>query len=132
MDNQPHDSQASDFPEFGGPAIEALALAGYTRLEHLTKVTEKELLAIHGVGPKAVRILGAALAEKGMAFAGSDFPKLAAPAQRALIGAGITQLEYLTKMSEDEVKNLHGMAPNALDTLRSALEAKGLSFAKKV
>jgi hypothetical protein len=58
----------------------------------------------------------------------SDFPKLAKPAQRALANAGIQRLEQLTKFSEAEVKKLHGIGPNALNQLRSSLEAKGLSF----
>lgn len=60
----------------------------------------------------------------------SDLPKLAAPAQRALAAAGIQRLEQLTKFSEAEIKQLHGIGPNALDQLRSALIDKGLSFAK--
>lgn len=59
----------------------------------------------------------------------SNLPKLSAPAQRALAGAGITQLEQLTKFSEAEIKKLHGIGPNALKQLRQALEAKGLSYA---
>lgn len=60
----------------------------------------------------------------------SDLPeRLAKPAQRALAGAGYTQLEQLTKVSEDEVLKLHGMGPKALDQLRQALTEKGLSFA---
>lgn len=52
----------------GRPATRALALAGYTRLEQLTQVTERELLQLHGVGPKAVRILRERLGEQGLAF----------------------------------------------------------------
>ena len=142
MSNQ--SSEESDFPNIGRPATGALALEGYTRLEQLTKISEKELLAIHGVGPKAIRILREALDAKGLSFAEppkkavktkksdseSDFPKLAAPAQRALAGAGYTSLEQLAKVSEDEIKNLHGIGPNVLKQLRAALEAKGLSFKK--
>lgn len=58
----------------------------------------------------------------------TESPKLAAPAQRALANAGIQQLEQLTKLSEAEVRQLHGIGPNALDQLRIALSAKGLSF----
>ena len=58
-----------------------------------------------------------------------DFPKLAAPAQRALAGAGYTRLEQLARVSEVEIKALHGIGPNALEQLRKALAAKGLSFA---
>jgi len=59
----------------------------------------------------------------------SDLPKLAAPAQRALASAGIQRLEQLTQFSETEIKQLHGIGPHALDQLRRALAAKGLSFA---
>jgi DNA repair protein RadC len=60
----------------------------------------------------------------------SDLPsELAAPARRALIGAGYVRLEQLTKVSEAELKQLHGIGPNALKQLRRALEARGLSFA---
>lgn len=60
----------------------------------------------------------------------SDFPAgLAAPARRALTGAGYSRLEQLTKVSEAELKKLHGMGPKALGQLRQALSAKGLSFA---
>lgn len=59
-----------------------------------------------------------------------DLPKLAAPAQRALQSAGITNLTQLTQVSEEELMQLHGMGKNALGTLREALEANGLAFRK--
>ena len=58
----------TDLPFIGAPARAALHLAGYTTLEQLPDVTEKELLALHGVGPKAIRLLREALAEEGLAF----------------------------------------------------------------
>ena len=59
----------TDFPSgIGSVAPRALANAGYVQLKQLTKVTEAELLKIHGVGPKAIRILKDALKEKGMLF----------------------------------------------------------------
>jgi DNA-directed RNA polymerase alpha subunit len=58
----------------------------------------------------------------------TDLPKLAAPARRALLAAGYTRLEQLTEVSEAELMELHGMGPNALRTLRKALEERGLSF----
>ena len=61
-----------------------------------------------------------------------DLPKLAAPAQRALASAGISRLEQLTKFSEKEIKQLHGIGPNAFEQLRRALKTKGLSFAYDV
>ena len=62
----------------------------------------------------------------------SDLPaKLASPAQRALASAGIHNLKQLAKLSEAEIRELHGIGPNALITLRAALKAKGLSFVKR-
>ena len=54
--------------------------------------------------------------------------KLAVPARRALAGVGIVRLKQLAKLSEAEVKQLHGIGPKALAVLRRALAAKGLSF----
>ncbi|WP_417900454.1 DNA-binding protein [Bacillus haimaensis] len=57
------------FPKgIGKPATRALEAAGYTQLEELTSIREKELLKLHGVGPKAVGILRVALEEKGRSF----------------------------------------------------------------
>jgi len=60
----------------------------------------------------------------------SDLPtELSNPARRALVGAGYVRLEQLTRLSEAEVLQLHGMGPKGVDTIRCALEARGLSFA---
>ena len=60
----------------------------------------------------------------------SDLPaKLGKPAERALANAGIRQLKDLTNFSEAEIKQLHGIGPNALGKLHLALKSKGLSFA---
>jgi hypothetical protein len=59
----------------------------------------------------------------------TDLPKLAAPARRALLGAGYARLEHLTTVKESEVVKLHGMGPNAMEVLRHALTERGLSFA---
>ncbi|HEU0296565.1 MAG TPA: hypothetical protein VFR47_27765 [Anaerolineales bacterium] len=36
-----------------------------------------------------------------------------------------------SRFSEKEIKDLHGIGPNAVNELRRALKASGLSFAKK-
>ena len=60
----------------------------------------------------------------------SDFPTgLSAPALRALAGAGYVRLEQLSRVSEADIKRLHGMGPKGIKLLRQALEAKGMSFA---
>jgi hypothetical protein len=53
---------------------------------------------------------------------------LAAPARRALAGAGFTRLEQLSKASEAELMQLHGMGPNAMKKIRAALRAAGLAL----
>lgn len=45
----------------GKPALRALAAAGLTTLRDVAVYSDAELLAMHGVGPKAVRLLRAAL-----------------------------------------------------------------------
>jgi hypothetical protein len=62
--------EETEFPQrMGKVAPRELASHGYTRYEHLTTVTPKELLKIHGVGPKAIRILEEELAARGLSFA---------------------------------------------------------------
>ena len=57
-------------PSIGQPALGALRAAGINRLSEVARHSEKELLALHGVGPKAVRLLCAELAERGLEPAG--------------------------------------------------------------
>lgn len=60
----------------------------------------------------------------------SNFPAgLAAPARRALAAAGYSRLEQLAAVSEAQLLRLHGMGPKAVEQLRRALAAEGLSFA---
>jgi hypothetical protein len=54
------------------PARRALAEAGYARLEQLTHVTEAELGQLHGMGPKALRLLREALGVTGRGFEASE------------------------------------------------------------
>ncbi|PKN94874.1 MAG: DNA-binding protein [Chloroflexi bacterium HGW-Chloroflexi-6] len=61
----------------------------------------------------------------------NNLPKLSQPAQRALAGAGIRRVEQLTGYDESEIRQLHGIGPKALKTLREALAARGLSFKKE-
>lgn len=58
-------------------------------------------------------------------------PKLGAPAERALANAGIKNLKQLTKFSEAEIQQLHGVGPNAIGKLRQALADNGWSFKEK-
>ncbi|MFF2089192.1 DNA-directed RNA polymerase subunit alpha C-terminal domain-containing protein [Paenibacillus sp. NPDC058174] len=50
------------------PARRALRGAGITTLEQLAEWSKRELLGLHGLGPKALPELNAALSAKGMSF----------------------------------------------------------------
>jgi hypothetical protein len=56
---------AAAFPRIGGPALRALAHARIRSLHAVERWSERELLALHGVGPKAVRLLAEELARQG-------------------------------------------------------------------
>lgn len=56
---------------------------------------------------------------------------ISAPARRALEREGINTLIKLSKRSEKDVLQLHGMGPGSIPILKSALKTKGLYFAKK-
>ncbi len=55
-------------PAIGRPATQALLGAGLSTLDLVATRSADELLAMHGVGPKAVRVLAEALAERGSAL----------------------------------------------------------------
>jgi len=57
----------TDLPRIGAPATRALGSIGVTTLEDVAGRSSAELLALHGLGPRAITILTAALAEHGLA-----------------------------------------------------------------
>src|SRR5215216_5860618 len=77
----------NDFPKTSAPAEQALLQAGYSRLKQLTKVTEAELARLHGMGPKALRILREALEEKGMSFAEAGKLRLRKDSKTSIVDA---------------------------------------------
>ena len=57
--------QSNELPAaIGNPATQALAGQGITTLDQAAKLSDADLRALHGVGPKAIRILREALAER--------------------------------------------------------------------
>jgi hypothetical protein len=63
-----------DFPPgLSKPALRALHAAGYTRLDQLAAVTETDLHNLHGMGPKGIRLLRAALQSRGKSFATTKY-----------------------------------------------------------
>jgi len=53
---------------------------------------------------------------------------LSRPALRALAGAGITRTSHFKKITEAELKQLHGMGPKAIEVIRQAMADEGLEF----
>ncbi|MFT4299763.1 MAG: hypothetical protein QM597_09040 [Aeromicrobium sp.] len=55
-------------PGRGRPAASALRAAGIATLADVSGHRASEIAALHGVGPKAIRLLGEALAERGLTW----------------------------------------------------------------
>ena len=55
-------------PKVGAPALRALEHEGIRTLEQLAKRSEAEISELHGMGPKALRILSEALREAGLSY----------------------------------------------------------------
>ncbi|CAN1534025.1 Helix-hairpin-helix domain containing protein [Fimbriimonadaceae bacterium] len=62
-------TELKDLKGIGQPARNALAVAGFCHLEDLVGVSEAELKKLHGMGPKALRVLKAELASRGLGLA---------------------------------------------------------------
>ncbi|MDB4940271.1 MAG: hypothetical protein JWO40_696 [Candidatus Doudnabacteria bacterium] len=58
----------------------------------------------------------------------NEFPKLSAPAMRALQNAKIRTLKDLSRWDENKLLQLHGLGPSSIPLLHKALKSKGLSF----
>jgi hypothetical protein len=54
--------------------------------------------------------------------------RLAQPAQRAILSTGVTTLEGLSVMTEEEILDLHGIGKNAIKIIHNTLEEYGLSL----
>lgn len=58
---------ADSFPKgTSGPALRALAAARVRSMEDLTTWTEKDLAALHGMGPKVLELLKSDLKRRGL------------------------------------------------------------------
>lgn len=66
--NEIKQAYANGFPRIGAPAYRALKEHNIS-LDELPAFTEEQLLEMHGVGPRAVRILREYLQAKGKSFA---------------------------------------------------------------
>ena len=60
-----------------------------------------------------------------------EFTYLAAPARRALAGAGIHMLADLGRVTESDLAALHGMGPNAIRRLCERMAEQNIRFAEQ-
>jgi hypothetical protein len=120
----------NNLPKTSAPAQRALEGAGITSLKQLTEVTEAELLMLHGMGPKAVRILHETLKANGLSFRESKKANrgimdktIRAKMDAIFTGDGEAQFkayDYLMKESEKPV----GWAYDVWDELVDGLTHK--------
>lgn len=69
--------------------------------------------------------------EQNLEKAGTGFFRLLSePAQRALKSKGISDIKKLSKFSEQEIAELHGIGPSSIPILKKALAAQELNFKK--
>lgn len=60
---------SAGFPRgIGAPATRTLTAAGYSHLSELDGVPVADLKKLHGVGPKALRVIQESLRERGMSL----------------------------------------------------------------
>lgn len=84
------------------------------------------------VGAVALEQLAAVLDAEGIGHdlpAGDLPPSLGRPATRALAAAGLVRLDQFSEVRERDLRRMHGVGPRAIEALRSALAARGRTFA---
>lgn len=115
------------------PARNTLLHYEIDTIQKLAGYTEKEILALHGMGKASMPILRKALEEKGLSFKDEGFiGKLSFPAKRALENEGIKSVEKLAGYTEKEIISLHGIGPSSLPVMKKALNEKRSEFQRKV
>ncbi|MBX2979084.1 MAG: DUF1801 domain-containing protein [Flavobacteriales bacterium] len=96
-----------------GPTRSALEHAGIADLEKLAKRTEKEVLALHGVGPASMPTLREALEEAGLAFR-TVAPKKSAPKQPTPQKGTANTKNYLAVLPVEQRKALQALRKQIL------------------
>ena len=115
-------------PNIGSPATRAITRAGIVSLTDLAGWSEAELGELHGVGPKAVPILGDALDEAGKAFATDTRASDTAEVDAYLDAAPSQQRETLRTVRATLLELLpHGR--DAMSYSMPAVQLDGISVA---
>ena len=66
--NKINSNAGRDLPKLSAPAHRALAGAGIQNLKQLTKFTESDIQKLHGIGPRVMKELHAAMQANGLSF----------------------------------------------------------------
>lgn len=74
-------------PNIGKPATHALASIGVTTLEQVRTINKKTLLKIHGIGPKAIKIIEEALLKNDWTFDSTPLAHSTIKTDFAVIGS---------------------------------------------
>ena len=115
-------------PNIGAPATRGITRAGIVSLTDLTGWSEAELGELHGVGPKAITILGDTLAAAGKAFATDTRTSDTAEVDAYLDAAPSPQRETLRRVRSTLLELLpHGR--EAMSYSMPAVQLRGTSVA---
>lgn len=98
---------ATPLPNIGGPATRALAGVGITTLDDLRGCDFEVLQSLHGVGPKAIRVLRAAMVPVPADTARLRFRPMTQsdlPDMEALLGDPAVMAYYPAPKSRDEAR----------------------------
>jgi uncharacterized protein YdhG (YjbR/CyaY superfamily) len=125
MTSKPIKHDNHDFPKIGAPATRALLMAGYSRLNQLTKITEAELGQLHGMGPKALGILRETLRARNLSFAEAgtgkvDAKKKASPVSRTdKVDEFMENLSHPFKAEVEAIREIiKGMDKNIVEEIK--------------
>jgi uncharacterized protein YdhG (YjbR/CyaY superfamily) len=126
MNSKTPEGLKTEFPvSMGKVAPRELANAGFTKLKQLTKVSEAELLKIHGVGPKAIRILRELLAERGMSFGAASGPQVKQQASISVVEKFMAELDHPLKK---EVQAMRAIIKSVNKDITEEIKWKAPSF----
>jgi uncharacterized protein YdhG (YjbR/CyaY superfamily) len=104
-------------PKLSAPARRALEGAGYTRLDQLAAISERELGKLHGMGPTAIASLRQALDARGLSFRAS--PPASRRKETAGRGAAAVE-EYLRRVEEPKRSTLEALRHTILEVIPEA------------
>jgi len=104
-------------PRIGAPATRALTTAGIKDASDLAQWTKTDLLSLHGMGPKAVRLLQDYMHEQGFVFPAGDAPP---PSPEATGGA---EPSAGTKAVDAYLRQCPSPQQATLTTLRATLRS---------